>query len=103
MVLILKRYSGSGIIKLFMLIRIPKMRPYAQLIPVLILMSALPAVKTYLEMALPSANLDFLMSEINQSDTFLSLEVPIRTLHISGVLREREYLIMKIPCSLGKP
>ena len=32
-------------------------------------------VKTYLEIALPSSNLDFLMSEINQSDTFLSLEV----------------------------
>ena len=31
-------------------------------------------VKTYLEIALPSANLDFLMSEINQMDTFLSLE-----------------------------
>ena len=28
-------------------------------------------VKTYLEIALPSANLDFLMSEVNQSDTFL--------------------------------
>jgi len=31
-------------------------------------------VKTYLEIALPSANLEFLMSEINQSDTFSSLE-----------------------------
>eukprot|EP00090_Calanus_glacialis_P010228 TRINITY_DN18611_c0_g1_i1.p1 TRINITY_DN18611_c0_g1~~TRINITY_DN18611_c0_g1_i1.p1 ORF type:complete len:1338 (-),score=331.89 TRINITY_DN18611_c0_g1_i1:1056-4637(-) len=31
-------------------------------------------VKTYLEMALPSSNLDFLMSEINQMDTFLSFE-----------------------------
>ena len=31
-------------------------------------------IKTYLEMAMPSANLDFLMSEINQMDTFLSFE-----------------------------
>ena len=31
-------------------------------------------VKTYLEMALPSSNLEFLMSEINQMDTFLSFE-----------------------------
>ena len=31
-------------------------------------------VKTYLEMALPSSNLEFLMSEINQQDTFLSVE-----------------------------
>ena len=31
-------------------------------------------IKTYLEMAMPSANLDFLMSEINQVDTFLSFE-----------------------------
>ena len=31
-------------------------------------------VKTYMEMAMPSSNLDFLMSEINQADTFLSIE-----------------------------
>ena len=31
-------------------------------------------VKTYMEMALPSSNMDFLMSEINQADTFLSIE-----------------------------
>ena len=32
-------------------------------------------VKTYLEIALPSANLDFLMSEVNQSDTFQRYEL----------------------------
>lgn len=37
-------------------------------------------VKTYLEMALPSANLEFLMSEINQLDTFLSFEDMTRKL-----------------------
>lgn len=31
-------------------------------------------IKTYLEMGLPGAGLQFLMSEINQSDTFLSFE-----------------------------
>ncbi len=31
-------------------------------------------VKTYLEMALPASNLDFLMSEVNQGDTFSSFE-----------------------------
>ncbi len=31
-------------------------------------------VKTYLEMALPAAHLDFLMSEVNQGDTFSSFE-----------------------------
>ena len=31
-------------------------------------------IKTYLEMALPGHNLDFLMSEMNQGDTFSSFE-----------------------------
>jgi len=37
-------------------------------------------IKTYLELALPSHNLEFLMSEINQTDTFLSLEDMTRKL-----------------------
>ena len=32
-------------------------------------------VRTYLELALPGARLDFLMSDINQKDTFADLDV----------------------------
>ena len=49
------------------------------------------AVKTYLEIALPSSNLDFLMSEINQSDTFLSLEVRMPELGTPQIFRNNVF------------
>ena len=48
-------------------------------------------VKTYLEIALPSSNLDFLMSEINQSDTFLSLEVRMPELGTPQIFRNNVF------------
>ena len=54
-------------------------------------------IKTYMEMALPGSNLDFLMSEINQMDTFLSFEDMTKKL-VTEIL----YHIKNSDMSVGK-
>jgi len=54
-------------------------------------------VKTYLEMALPSSNLEFLMSEINQMDTFLSFEDMTKKL-----VSEIVYYVKSSDINIGK-